>query len=79
MYRIEDIIDTRLAVGEIARRLDVIEGTPLFQMNRILTDKNDKFLQFTELYFRPDIQKISIVLEKKAHKPVCDNPVREMG
>ncbi len=56
-----ETFSTILAVGEIASRLKVMDGSPLLVIMRQLIDQNGNQIQANRVYLRPDVNVIKIV------------------
>ncbi|MBU2648138.1 GntR family transcriptional regulator [bacterium] len=60
---IHEVFSAILAVGELANRLKVMDGSPLIAINRQFLDENNNQVQATRVYLRPDVNLIKIVRE----------------
>jgi DNA-binding GntR family transcriptional regulator len=58
---VHEIFDAILAVGEIAKRLNVMEGTPLTFITRIFYEVGGQVVQASRVYLRTDVNKFKIV------------------
>ena len=61
----QDTFDATLAVGEVAQRLRVAPGAPLFYVQRRLLDQGGQLVQATEIFMRPDLHKLRFVHTKE--------------
>lgn len=73
VVEVQDTFDAVLAIGEVAQMLEVSPGTPIFYIYRTLYGEDGTLLQATELYARPDIQKLKIIHIKEKIDP---NPTK---
>ncbi len=62
---VHEIFDAVLAMGEIAKRLKVMESTPLTFITRLFHDEEGQVIQASRVYLRPDVNKFKIVRIKK--------------
>ncbi|MEW6262083.1 MAG: GntR family transcriptional regulator [Thermodesulfobacteriota bacterium] len=58
---VHDTIDCRLAIGDVARLLNVADGMPLLFMTRLLLDDDGSPVESVRTYFRPDLHRVRIV------------------
>jgi len=58
---VHDIFNAVLAVGEVAKYLQVMESSPLTLITRVFFERGQRVVQTTRAYLRPDVNKIKII------------------
>jgi GntR family transcriptional regulator len=58
---VHDIFSAVSAAGEVAKRLQVLESSPLTLISRVFFEKGHRVVQTTRVYLRPDVNKLKIV------------------
>src|SRR4029079_1544097 len=62
LVRAEQTIDAVLAEPEVARMLDFPIGSPLLRIERTLSTKKERPIQFTRSWYRSDRHKYAVTL-----------------